>query len=800
MGIDYGTDFFKVALVAAGKPLDIVLNRDYKRKTQSVVVVKGDERFFGVEAVNKQVRLAEYSYPSVKAVLGRLYSDPDTQDYIKRYNPTMVEDPERKTPLFQQDHSTFYSPEELLAMQIQYARETASAEAGRPITSAVIAVPPFFDQFERQAILDAASLVGVRVLSVINDGASVALNYAMDKSFTEPQSILFYDVGAGSTTATLVRFTSDAMAKSTQVGVQSYGFDRTLGGSELDHRIAALLSEEFMRQFKDQVSQHVDDSPRAKTKLLKEANRVKHILSTNVEARSSIESLLDGHDFRTTVTREQLESLTEDLVPRFIQPIDDALARANMTLAEIQSVVFVGGGLRVPFIDRVLREYVGDDKVARNINGDEAAVKGAALHAASMSMQLKAKGISLKDIVPYPVEVVYGETGSDIVSPPLPPTLIFPADADLDSRRAISFRHASDFAVRLRYPADPTLPHTELSQMSITGLTDAAEGYKPEDLGQPLPKVRLSVLVNENGVAQLLKAEAAFNVTNPVPESSSEASNSESSAAEADSSASSESSSSTTSTALVKVPLKITSQALGVPALSADSKSAARKRFAAMDKSDRRRLEHAEAVNNLESYIYFIRDFVEDEVFHPFASPADRDTLASDANAFSEWLEDTGINEETPIYVEKYDQLKKGVDAIKLRHSEHQDRPKVVTQLQKATSEGLSLLERLAKEYTDLELKNARKDMNSLQQAVDKATTWLTDATDQQAKLALTENPVLLTSEMRAHMDTVDKAHKKLAGRKIRKRPSATASETETDATPKDESDDSSSRPVHDEL
>ncbi|KAJ1928628.1 lumenal Hsp70 protein [Tieghemiomyces parasiticus] len=821
MGIDYGTDYFKVALVAAGKPLDIVLNRDYKRKTEALAIVKDEQRYFGVEAVNKHVRLAGYAYPAIKAILGRPFNDPACEAYAKQYDLTVVEDPERHTPLFKQGEST-YTPEEILAMQLQYARETASSEARHATNSAVITVPPFFDQAERQAVLDAASLVGVHVLSLINDGAAVALAYAIDRQFPEPQSLLFYDVGAGCTTATLAHFSTNEKAKTTTVTVKSYGYDRTLGGKLLDTRLQTLLGQKFMAQMGNQLDGDVFNSPRAKVKLLKEAERVKRILSTNNEARSSIESLFEGHDFRGEVTREELEKSAGDLIPRFLNPIDEALARGNATLDEVNAVVFVGGGLRVPFVQEALSTHVGDAKVAKNINGDEAAVRGAALHAATMSLHLKAKGIKLIDIVPYPVELVRDGAKAETTEPVR--TLVFPADAPLDSRKAVYLRRNVDFDVKLGYAAGGAHPdRPEVSAVNIKGLAEAAAAYQPEDLAQPIPKVRLSLQVNEHGLIQLAKAEAAFNVTNPPPVESSAAEGEASSTVAAEESG--ESSSATTTSAsesaasspakhepfkLVKVTLQVESTSLTVPALSAEAKLAARRRFAEMDKSDQERRNHAEAVNNLESFIYYIREFIYEEMFHPFSTEAERQKISEEAALQAEWMEEEGHDAPTGEYASRHTTLKDLVEAIKFRHREHTDRPALVDQLRAVLTSAAAQVAKLTGEYTDDELKLGRKDISALQSLAQTAGAWLEEHLPKQAALALHETPVLVTAKIREQLAAVEKAAKKLAARKFRKRPAVTASEVEEEGTAnsssasaadEEETASSGQRPVdHDEL
>ncbi|KAJ1976822.1 lumenal Hsp70 protein [Dimargaris xerosporica] len=797
MGIDYGTEFFKVALVAPKRSLDIVLNRDYKRKTQALVVVDDSERLFGVDAASKHVRLADKSYPQIKLILGRPFADPACATYQERFANRLAQDPDRGTPVFLREDQAVFTPQEILAMQLQYARETASTEAQHNVTRAVITVPPFFDQFERQAVLDAASLVGVDVLSLITDGASVAMSYAMDKQFPEPRTILFYDVGAGSTKATLAAFAPGAKGEGTQVTIEGYGYDRTLGGVELDFRLQRHLGQRFMAQFKGQVTTDIFDSPRARMKLLKEANRIKHILNANTEASSSVENLFEGHDFRTTVSREEFESLAADLMDRLTPPIDAALQQAGKTLDQVDAVVVVGGSARVPFIEKRLLEHLGSVKISKNINADEAAVKGATFYAANMSLQLRTKGIVLKDITAMPVQ-------AEMAAAQNPPTLLFPAGVEIPSRKAISFRRDQDFDVVLSYPteavANPAL--ATLSQTTIKGVAAAMGKYQPTELGSGTPKVRVSVQTDGNGLVSVVKAEVTFNVTNPV--SATTTTVTETTAEEAGSSSASTSSAAAEATAtpqepyrLVKVTLTTDSQSLGVPGLTTEQKSAARTRFTAMDAVDRQRRDHAEAVNGLEAYVYFVRDFVDDEGYHAYATSDDRAQLLDAANAYAEWLDDKGETAETQHYVEKYQHLKKLAGAIQHRHTEHQGRPDLVARLQALLSDGEAQVAKLVGEYTEEELRWARKDMDNLQQAVTKTGKWLVDTLSKQDALSLVEDPVLLVRDLTDQVAAVEKLVKKVAGRKIKKRPASTTSAESTTAN--DETTETTPA-AHDEL
>ncbi|CAJ0835612.1 6772_t:CDS:2 [Entrophospora sp. SA101] len=299
IGIDYGTDWFKVSIVKPGIPLNIVLNRDSKRKTQSVITIRDDERLYGADAVNIGARVPSNTYFSLKRLLGRVVDDKYVQEYKSNFPNKIIKDPIRGTVLFQHNETTTFSVEELVAMQLSHAKKQAEVTAQEEVKDSVITVPPYYNQFERQAILDAAEIAGLRVLSLINDLTAVGINYAIthSSSITEdPQIHLFYDMGAGSTKASVIKFNivnnKDAGPFNKtfiNLEVLSTGYDRTLGGQEFDLRLRKYFATKFDNLHSNKLKESIFKSDRAMTKLFKEANRVKQILSANTETIASMD-------------------------------------------------------------------------------------------------------------------------------------------------------------------------------------------------------------------------------------------------------------------------------------------------------------------------------------------------------------------------------------------------------------------------------------------------------------------------------------------------------------------------------
>ncbi|XP_064650576.1 hypoxia up-regulated protein 1-like isoform X10 [Lineus longissimus] len=418
MSVDLGQEYMKVALVKPGVPMEIVLNRESQRKTAAVVSMRDGERSFGDAALNTAVKFPAKAYIYLLSVLGKKMNHPT----VKRYQQlfpfyTLKEDPETGTVIFQHDEKTFYTPEELIAMILERGKESAEAFAEQTIKDVVITVPPFFNQAERRALVRAAEMVDLNVLQLMNDNSAVALNYGVfrRKEFnTTAQNMLFYDMGASSTTATIVSYQTVRMKdrgfveNNPQLTIRGIGFDATLGGMEFQFRLREHLAKLFNAQKKTKTD--VTTNPRAMAKLLKEAGRVKKVLSANNEHYAQVEGLLDDRDFRAKVTREEFEELCSDLFERVAKPLEDALKSAHMTMDEINEIILMGGGTRVPKVQAKLREVTKKEELGKSINTDEAAALGAVYQAAYLSKGFKVKRFGVKEAVIFPIQIAFTST------------------------------------------------------------------------------------------------------------------------------------------------------------------------------------------------------------------------------------------------------------------------------------------------------------------------------------------------------------------------------------------------------
>ncbi|KAG0263123.1 Hypoxia up-regulated protein 1 [Actinomortierella ambigua] len=567
LSIDYGTEWFKVGLVKPRVPFEIVLNAESKRKTPSVITIRGKDRAFSSEALNLATRFPKDSFMALKRVLGRRYSDHHCIEYRRILPTNMIQDLDRGgTVGFETTGGEKFTAEELIAMQLALARAQAEeAAGGESIRDVVITVPPYFNQQERQAMLDAAELAGLHVLSLIHDESAVALNYAMTRTFPEQQCHLFYDMGAGSTVASVICFRDVVLQNPVrtvqEIEIMATGYDPTLGGQAFDIRLQTFLANQFQGQKESaRLSTPVMTNPRAMAKLLKEATRIKQVLSANTETTASIENVMDDIDFKLKVTRQDFESLSEDLIARVRYPMEKAIQLANMTPDDIQSLILVGGATRTPAIQASLAAIMTELKLAKNVNADEAAVLGAVFRGASLSRQFRVKEILLKDrslfafqaryfgdnhhskppIVefaaakkkddhhdqsPMNAAAVNDDMNMDEEERDLPMPLVIPifdVGTELGTRKVITWKTSADFEFDLEYggisssdnPDGGGVANDKISHIEISGLTEAMKRFQETAVEGTLPTVKVTVALTSSALVLVTDA-TAFISTDP---------------------------------------------------------------------------------------------------------------------------------------------------------------------------------------------------------------------------------------------------------------------------------------------
>ncbi|XP_060614581.2 heat shock 70 kDa protein 1B-like [Anolis sagrei] len=379
VGIDLGTTYSCVAVCQNGK-VDLIANSHSSRITPSCVAFTDRERLVG-EPGETQVGLnPENTVFCAKRLMGRRYDDPSVQSELKSFPFRIVESSRGgkvKVQVMEKGLEKSFYPEEVSAMVLSRLKQLAEGYLGRPVTQAVITVPAYFNDTQRQATIDAGVIAGLEVLRLINEPAAAAIAYGMNdgnKSVAK-QNILVFDLGGG---------TFDVSVLSVQSGVfevLATTGDTHLGGEDFDRRLADHLAQEFQKQHKEDLSQ----SKKAMQRLKVACERAKRTLSSHAIAVISVDSLYKGIDFQTTITRATFEDLCCDLFQATILHVKTALEDAGLKKTDVDEVVLVGGSTRIPMIQRLLSQCFEGKALCKSIDPDEAVAQGAAIQAAVLT-------------------------------------------------------------------------------------------------------------------------------------------------------------------------------------------------------------------------------------------------------------------------------------------------------------------------------------------------------------------------------------------------------------------------------
>uniref|UniRef100_A0A3Q3G526 Hypoxia up-regulated protein 1 n=1 Tax=Labrus bergylta TaxID=56723 RepID=A0A3Q3G526_9LABR len=522
MSVDLGSEWMKMAIVKPGVPMEIVLNKESRRKTPIAVCLKENERLFGDSALGVSVKNPKTVYRHLQSLLGKKHDNVQVALYQKRFTEhELQEDPVRGTVYFKSSEEIQYTPEELIGMVLNYSCGLAQDFAEQPIKDAVITVPAFFNQAERRAVLQAAQMAGLKVLQLINDNTAVALNYGVFRRKdidNTAKNVMFYDMGSGSTTATIVSYqtvkTKEAGTQP-QLQIRGVGFDRGLGGFEMDLRLRDHLAKLFNEQKKSK--KDVRENHRAMAKLLKEAQRLKTVLSANMEFMAQVEGLMDDIDFKSKVTRADFEEMCTDLFERVPGPMQEALSAAEMKLDEIEQVILVGGSTRVPKVQEVLLKAVGKEELGKNINADEAAAMGAVYQAAALSKAFKVKPFLVREAAVFPIQVEFTRESEEEGVKTLKHNkrILFQRMAPYPQRKVITFnRYSDDFAFDINYGDLSFLSQEEISVFGSLNLTTV----KLSGVGSSFQKhtdaeskgIKAHFNMDESGVLLLDRVESVF--------------------------------------------------------------------------------------------------------------------------------------------------------------------------------------------------------------------------------------------------------------------------------------------------
>ncbi|XP_037828781.1 hypoxia up-regulated protein 1 [Lucilia sericata] len=830
MSVDLGSEWMKVGIVSPGVPMEIALNRESKRKTPVTLAFRDGARTFGEDAVTVGIKEPKAAYSYLLDLLGKTIDNPIVDLYRKRFPYyDIIGDPERNTVIFKKSDTEQFTVEELIAQILVKAKEFAQEATNQVITEAVLTVPGYFGQAEREAMLTAAQLANLKVLQLINDYAAVALNYGVfhPSGINETsQYYIFYDMGASHTSSALVSYqmVKDKHTKETHPVVQvlGVGYDRTLGGLEIQLRLRDYLAAEFNAMKK--TTTDVTKSPKALAKLFKEAGRLKNVLSANNDHFAQIENLLEDHDFKLQVTREKLEEICSDLWPRVIKPLEQALANSGLTLDVVSQVIMFGGGTRVPKVQETIKQYIKQD-LGKNINADEAAAIGAVYKAADLATGFKVKKFIVKDAVVLPIQVSFNRDPGEGAEVRQVKRVLFGLMNAYPQKKVITFnKHTEDFDFYVHYGDLNHLTAEEqsyigglnISRVELQNIKELLETTKNESVDSK--GIKAFFALDDSGIFRCTSVEYVYDKQkieteeedegtlaklgstisklfskdteekkeekqegsgstqegeeakeeDKTKESAKDTEKKETDGAKAEEQKEAAKKNETIKIVAVKEPVDHTITLQFSAPISGKSYEKSMKKLDAINKAEHTRNRLESSFNALETHIIDMQQKLQEDEYANCLTEAEKDKILAQCSEISEWLYEDIENPTPDIYEKKLDDLKKLTNVFMSRHWEHEERPEALKALD-GMIEGAQKFFDTAKNLT--KDTNPEKDVftqveiDSLSKVISETVEWKKAETEAQNKLKRYEEVRLTVKHITDKMGLLDREVKYLVNK-----------------------------------